>query len=107
LDCGEYSSGQELAQSSFAEVAVSRAQNHISNTVPWLHKNGVEQVELEPVPCEGGGAILVRGSVRNGDEFYILHTMLENRLTNPDLPARLVWHVGLASTNHQGKTKTR
>lgn len=80
---------------------------YIADTVPFLHRVGAEQVELAPVPYEGGGAVWVRGSVRNGDEFYILHTILENHLTNPQLPARLVWQVGLVDIDHADKTKTR
>jgi hypothetical protein len=80
---------------------------YIVETVPFLRRTGAEQLVLEPVPYEGGGAVLVRGSVRNGDEFYILHTLLENRLTNPDLPTRLVWQVELADTDLAAKAKTR
>jgi hypothetical protein len=80
---------------------------YIADTVPFLHRLGAEQVEMEPLPYEGGGAVLVRGSVRNGDEFYILHTMLENGLTNPDLPARLLWQVGLADIDHANRASTR
>jgi hypothetical protein len=68
-------------------------RKYIANMLPLLRQNGAEHIDMEPLPYDGGGAVLVRGSVRNGDEFYILHTLLESRLTNPDLPARLVWQV--------------
>jgi hypothetical protein len=94
--------GGDPLTSQFPEIRA-----YIADTVPFLHRVGAEQVEMEPVPYEGGGAVLVRGSVRNGDEFYILHTILENHLTNPDLPARLLWQVGLADIDHASKATMR
>ena len=46
---------------------------YIAEAVPFLQKRGVSQIQMKALPYEGGGAVLVHGSVSNGDEFYILH----------------------------------